>query len=63
MQHGGIDADDQVQRHDQGRGILPGTDGSRGQVVQGFLDAQESQILLGQLAEDGLSLHNDLVLA
>lgn len=40
-----------------------GTGGSRGQVVQGFLDAQESQILLGQLAETGLSLHHDLVLA
>ncbi|MBC9175557.1 DUF4214 domain-containing protein [Pseudoroseomonas ludipueritiae] len=37
--------------------------GSRGQVVQGFLDAQESQVLLAELADNGLSLRQDLVLA
>lgn len=36
--------------------------GSRGQVVQGFLNAQESQVLLAELADNGLSLRQDLVL-
>ena len=37
--------------------------GSRGQVVQNFLDAQESQAILAQLADNGLSLRQDLVMA
>jgi hypothetical protein len=37
--------------------------GSRGQVVQGFLDAQESQEILSHLADNGLSLRQDLILA
>jgi hypothetical protein len=32
-------------------------------VVQGFLDAQESQEILSQLADNGLSLRQDLILA
>jgi len=36
--------------------------GSRGQAVQGFLDAQESQLILADLADNGLSLRQDLVL-
>ncbi|WP_158600904.1 DUF4214 domain-containing protein [Teichococcus wenyumeiae] len=36
--------------------------GSRGQAVQGFLDAQESQLILADLADNGLSFRQDLVL-
>jgi hypothetical protein len=43
-------------------GVL-GAGGSRGQVVQGFLDAQEAQAALSQLAAIGITLHQDLVIA
>jgi hypothetical protein len=40
-----------------------GNGGSRAQVVQAFQDAPEAQDILSQLAETGISLQQDLVLA